>query len=391
MRSSGELDMGNNVAFARPESPAAGYRPAHLDSSGILKLAGSTADGYLTYRIVDPSKIRDGHTYRITFEDTANLKTRLTTNYTLKDVTSGEVKVDGGKYFNDGDVTPFVDGFTLTFHDNPEELILNSDLSGWDVPGIYPLSVVPYRREPVELLPGDYQLIIGDVGIDTSSVFDLGAAVLPAIPVNFTLRNTTLNKRVDFAFRERDMLEGMEGVFTAATSGLRTDEIIVLKDSLTASWHITLRRTEADTFPQVGAVANVVFDKPFLSNDRFEFTIHGARIDENLAQNQMDKIKVVPNPYIVTNLWEPQNPYSTGRGPREIHFTHLPAKCTIKIFNVRGQLVQILEHDTPLLEDGTEIWDMKTLDQLEIGYGAYIFHVDAAELGEKIGKFAVIK
>jgi hypothetical protein len=69
----------------------------------------------------------------------------------------------------------------------------------------------------------------------------------------------------------------------------------------------------------------------------------------------------------------------------------LPSKCTIKIFNVRGQLVAELSHETPSIANGTEIWNMQTKDQLDIAYGVYVYHVDAGSLGQKVGKFAVIK
>jgi len=131
-------------------------------------------------------------------------------------------------------------------------------------------------------------------------------------------------------------------------------------------------------------------DKPFLSNDVVEFTTKAAFVDEKKAATDMDNIKVVPNPYIVSNSWEPKNPYTSGRGPRELHFIHLPQECTIKIFNIQGQLVQTLEHNSTIW-DGTEIWDMLTKDKLDIAYGVYIYHVDAPGIGEKIGKFAVIK
>ena len=94
---------------------------------------------------------------------------------------------------------------------------------------------------------------------------------------------------------------------------------------------------------------------------------------------------------MVANSWEPKNPYASGRGPRQLHFIHLPPKCTIRIFNIQGQLVDIIEHDSPALWDGTEVWDMLSKDELDIAYGVYIFHVDAGDLGQKIGKFALIK
>jgi len=115
------------------------------------------------------------------------------------------------------------------------------------------------------------------------------------------------------------------------------------------------------------------------------------RVDPDLAKSQMEMIKVVPNPYVVSNSWEPLNPYTSGRGPREIHFIHLPQKCTITIFNVRGQLVRQIDYNSPDATDGTYVWDMLTKDLLDISYGIYIYHVDAGELGEKTGKFAVIK
>ncbi|HFE53535.1 MAG TPA: hypothetical protein ENK07_08825 [Bacteroidetes bacterium] len=62
----------------------------------------------------------------------------------------------------------------------------------------------------------------------------------------------------------------------------------------------------------------------------------------------------------------------------------------IKIFTVRGYLVDELIHDTGI-EDGSESWDMLSKDGMEIAYGVYIYHVEAPGLGEKVGKFAVIK
>ena len=70
---------------------------------------------------------------------------------------------------------------------------------------------------------------------------------------------------------------------------------------------------------------------------------------------------------------------------------HLPPKCTIRIYSLSGQLVDIIEHNNPDMSNGTEIWDMQTKDQLEIAYGIYVYHIDAGDVGEKIGKFAVIK
>ncbi|MCI0559432.1 MAG: hypothetical protein MN733_13130, partial [Nitrososphaera sp.] len=96
------------------------------------------------------------------------------------------------------------------------------------------------------------------------------------------------------------------------------------------------------------------------------------------------------NPYLANALWEPKNPYTSGRGPRAIHFTHLPSKCTIRIFTISGELVDEIQHDNPF-GDGTATWDLLTRDNLSVSYGVYIYHVDAPGIGQKSGKFAIIK
>ena len=113
-------------------------------------------------------------------------------------------------------------------------------------------------------------------------------------------------------------------------------------------------------------------------------------MDNELAKVEMDDITVVPNPYVVTARWEPKHIYVSGRGPRKLDFINLPQECTIKIFTLSGYLVDEIHH-TSQYEHGTYSWDMLSKDGLEIAYGLYIYHIDAPNIGEKTGKFAVIK
>ena len=115
-----------------------------------------------------------------------------------------------------------------------------------------------------------------------------------------------------------------------------------------------------------------------------------SKISEDEANKELDDIRVVPNPYIAAASWEPRNTYTSGRGPREIHFINLPSKCTIRIFNVSGALVKKIDHETSF-EDGTEIWDVLSDEKFEIAYGIYVYHVDAPGIGQKTGTFAIIK
>ncbi|MBI5806689.1 hypothetical protein HZA73_11715 [candidate division TA06 bacterium] len=100
------------------------------------------------------------------------------------------------------------------------------------------------------------------------------------------------------------------------------------------------------------------------------------------------RVKVVPNPYLVRNTWETSNERS------KLQFINLPAKCTIKIFTIAGNLIKVLEHenDSQTTQGGTAWWDpMLTMNNQNIASGVYIYHVSAPGIGTHIGKFAVIK
>jgi hypothetical protein len=130
--------------------------------------------------------------------------------------------------------------------------------------------------------------------------------------------------------------------------------------------------------------------RPFAQGDYFEFKTRAAGTDPVLAKSELSRIGVVPNPYIATTAWERRSIYNTGRGDRQISFTHLPARCTVRIFTISGQLVKSLEKNSGAA-DGSLTWDLVSDDGMDIAYGLYIFHVNAPGVGEHIGKFAVVK
>jgi hypothetical protein len=53
-------------------------------------------------------------------------------------------------------------------------------------------------------------------------------------------------------------------------------------------------------------------------------------------------------------------------------------------------LVKTLQKDSAF-DDGTLSWDLITEDGMDTAYGVYVYHVDADDVGETIGKFALIK
>ena len=86
--------------------------------------------------------------------------------------------------------------------------------------------------------------------------------------------------------------------------------------------------------PIPGDTAFIIVEKPFLTEDVYEFMTLSPFIDNVDARNNLNNIKVVPNPYYATNAFEGQNTFTSGRGPREIQFRNLPQNCTIRIFTI---------------------------------------------------------
>ena len=164
-----------------------------------------------------------------------------------------------------------------------------------------------------------------------------------------------------------------------------------------ASWSVRLIPPDPvlqpDIIPQAPADgSSLAFktSKPFSSNDEFKFTMKGGELDKSLAKDKLKDIFVVPNPYVATSDFEPANTYRSGRGERRIYFMNLPAECTIKIYTITGQLVNTIYHNSTI-EDGQEAWNLVTKDGMNLSYGVYLYHVEAKGIGERTGRFAVIK
>jgi hypothetical protein len=102
-----------------------------------------------------------------------------------------------------------------------------------------------------------------------------------------------------------------------------------------------------------------------------------------LSESTLNDIKVVPNPYISASEFE------IDPSQRELHFTHLPGECTIRIYNVAGELITVLQHTNNTSE---ERWDLRSSGNQEVAPGLYFYYVSSPRVtGEKIGRFLIIK
>jgi hypothetical protein len=101
-------------------------------------------------------------------------------------------------------------------------------------------------------------------------------------------------------------------------------------------------------------------------------------------------VKVVPNPYIIWNEWQ------TQFVQRRLKFINLPNECTIRIFNLNGELVRTIMHSETseggIGNDlgGDEWWDILSENRQLVASGVYIYHIDS-EVGEQVGKFVIVR
>jgi hypothetical protein len=236
--------------------------------------------------------------------------------------------------------------------------------------------------------PDDISIVFADTVVDTSIAQNLQT---PAKPARFRVfaHADTGDVQLDFVFRDTN---------NDGTPNASTDRIGILCPIPNATvgaqitWNLLYDpRTPAPVqSPRQGDVYHLNLERPLGEGDMFTFAAHSPRVDGEAAKEGFKTTPyVVPNPYIEAASFEPARFNVTGRGERRIEFRGLPSTCTIRIFTVRGDLVQTLQHQGSL--DGYEPWDLRTRDNLECAPGLYIFHVEAPGIGTHIGKFAIVK
>ena len=123
--------------------------------------------------------------------------------------------------------------------------------------------------------------------------------------------------------------------------------------------------------------------KPFERGDGFIVKTDKAFEVVPVNKENLDSVRVVPNPYIVRAQWE------SDSYVRKLQFTNLPDNCKIHIFTLVGEKVITLQHNSSY--DGSENWDMLSSNRQEIAPGLYVYVVEAANGKKKAGKFVVIK
>jgi hypothetical protein len=380
-----------NCAIVTPNAAAAGYLSPQVEGD-LSRPKQGIGTGTMKVQVLDPGAIREGTVYRVLFDALGTIPKYTTSAYSIiRMQTSGTADtlqghISAAAFGPNVSSTPF-DGLTFTFM-NDTSFGVNEAASGWvkGIPGVS-IRVTPDDLNVARdvLWPADYELRWSASIVDTA-LFNLPPR-FPRMPVNFQITNITSGELSKFIIDDADR----NGTLSFGDT-IRIVEAYVNSTSYNLTYQLAWNRGFGVN-PQPPADGDryvLRTRRPFAQGDYFEFTSRAAHTDIARASSELGKISVVPNPYIGTTSWERRTLFTTGRGDRRIEFTHLPAKCTVRIFNVAGKLVKTLVKDSNA-SDGSLAWDLISDDGMDIAYGLYVFHVEAPGIGDHIGKFAVIK
>jgi hypothetical protein len=160
-------------------------------------------------------------------------------------------------------------------------------------------------------------------------------------------------------------------------------KVITTSDPLTAeaTWIIVIYSTRL----VIGDIVTISYANPVqIGSDAYTFGTPVATSYSNAqAQKDVEKINAFPNPYYGFHYRE------TTREGKYVTFSHMPARATIRVFDLAGVLVRTIEKDSP---DQFTRWNLQNNNNYPVASGIYVVYIDMPELGTtKILKLAVIQ
>jgi hypothetical protein len=381
-----------NVVQVRPNPKVPGFLGANADTA--YQITGEGV-GSVKVHVVNSDIVPNNHLFKISYTTPSPDSIRARA-YTLTDSTTGEVIFETGDDFNGEGSGPVGSGLLPVIH-TAESVLIDSTRTGWspgsatnaEILAAYQPSLPINLRRP--RYPEDITVVFSDDIVDSS----LAQFPFPALPAKFQIiaHGDDGDYRLDFRFLDTD-LDG-----TLSQRGELIDIVTYTEDQPTvpqSTWLIKAddrpgANPDPIQPPAFGDEYGLRVTVPYGESDVFVFSTEGASVDEDGVKSEFasEKPYVVPNPYAGSASFEPSRFAISGRGERRIEFRAIPAGSVIRIYTVKGELVQTLRHDGST--DGYVAWNLRTKDNLDVAPGLYIFHVEAGGLEPHIGKFAVIK
>lgn len=378
-----------NVIKVKPRSNPAGFYEAASTVEHIYSGNDVPSDGEVFPTVFNWDATVAGD-YKVVFEDAPEATywhlINTTTNDTLladqtlmgdsdpglNDVVDGlRVAVD------DGDVTPRSYGQTA----GTTNLVVPADyFYGVGLESFYSGDVV-FGHEPFR---STYEIrYTGNSSVAVSLDALIFDGLDETITAPFEVWNTTSNQRVSFAvydFDGNDVWDSYDLIQIINYPYDSVNSIAFASFPYDYSWMFGFDENQYN--PQVGDVYTIEGASLNGPQDEFSFKIDG--INSQAAKNELSDIKVVPNPYFVSYNSDVER---TEYLHTALHFINLPTECTIRIYNLAGDLVATVEHNS---DGGEATWNLLSSGAQQVASGVYIYHVESP-YGEHLGRFAVVK
>ncbi|MEK6553535.1 MAG: hypothetical protein AABZ54_08825, partial [Bacteroidota bacterium] len=264
-----------------------------------------------------------GTDYELNFEKGS---IKRTDNSSMKEateyfITYKNYKIYQSQALNGEDSNPIFDGVLIKVKDYPA-LSFDDVKSKWSSDINLPFKFYLRSAGSPKAEPADYIITFSDKNISTAKKFVVGTGFID-IPVKYKVEDVTSGVPIAVVTNLQ------EAAATNDSSWTLGEEIVFYKtgspggQGAQISWSLVISAsTELPTkIPGPGDVLLIYTKRPYNSTDIFIIQTQAGFVKNEEAASKLDKIYVVPNPYVGTNEIEPANKLAgQNRGERRIYF-----------------------------------------------------------------------
>ncbi|MEN8193769.1 MAG: hypothetical protein ABFS12_13185 [Bacteroidota bacterium] len=377
-----------NFINITPSPKAMDIMPAELNE--LYHSAGS-GEGTISIEVVDDNQLTE-YNYKLSFEGIP------ATHYSVTRMDDDSTEILSSRAVENG-MSPAQDGFSISIGTESQLGGLKSvtDIDGNSVEGSnnivdssWYVSVNLFPHADTLAKTTSYSIQFSNEDKSLAYSWGVGSASTAMFEVPFSVWDITNDRKVCFEVQDANV-DGEwnkgEIIFISRVSYPDPAPTIGSENPIAVinefAYQVVINNAamgEPTIPPDPGSIINVNSFNPLTESD--EFVLNFNLPTNNIDNINLSKVKVVPNPYIVTSLYESE------QNVREIRFMYLPTECTIYIYTMSGTLVKTLYHND---NTGSMRWNLLSEWNQALAYGVYFYIIEDPYGNKHSDKFALIK